>query len=151
MKTIRIIVDFLKRRYLANPRKFTIIAGAILLIILIGVRSPARRSPDRTDSGDNTPERSNRAADYSVFAATNKRAIKQFDDALEVVARLHPSNEPAGSVVRMLAAIDSVNWSSCSPDLRDAVRVVETIESGDHSDSIYTKMKAFSDTCDLYR
>lgn len=87
----------------------------------------------------------------AAVLAANRRAVRQFEEMLELSSGLVMGNDAQAAVVKIVAAIDNTNWNGCSQDLRSAASALRNVQDGDRMSEISVKIQRFSDLCDRYR
>lgn len=158
---------FKKAGLLAVFRRYRLLwIGGATLVAVIGVvsiftkpfktkspRSNETKAQKTNPSG--TPKPWFRAPEgsstNSSFDSANRQAVAQYFRALDIAMRVNPSGDGQDAATNFLAAIDNVNWSGCSPELRNAAQSLAGMKNGDSMTLLKSRLAAFLNIANQYR
>lgn len=95
-----------------------------------------------------TPEGSSPNLSYD---SANREAVAKYFSALDIAIRVNPSADGQDAATNFLAALDNVNWSGCSPELRTAAQSLARTKNGDSMTLLKSRLAEFLKIVNQYK
>lgn len=118
--------------------KLMMVGGTVAAVLLIGLlfplatslaknknrsvrseKEPAQHDTVITGSSEENHQ-PNTESPKQDYDRANRIAAARFKELWEVAASANQSSDPSTSAVNIIAAVNNVDWSACSPELREA-------------------------------
>jgi len=134
-----------------------LVVGAYLISTNLSGSKSSHSSPPKSQTGADSPtpkpwfRTPGTTSQNTTYDAVNRQAVAQYFDALDAAMRVNPSDDGQEAAANFLAALDNVNWSGCSPELRNAALSLARTKNGDSMTLLKSRLASFLKIANRYK